>query len=242
MNRINKELTADLIGTALLEYQNNGSWENITTVSSVAGKDELPLPYLFRSYLEMPLLEQKALTMARGRVLDLGCGAGSHSLHLQEKGLEVEAMDISPGAVATCALRGVSRAQVMDLWQLERGNFDTVLALMNGVGLCGTLERLPRFLQILKGLLAPQGVILMDSSDIIYMYENEQGDYELPENVHYYGETSFRMIYKNLRSPDFPWLYIDFDLLQQYAWQAGMTCKLVQEGPHYDYLAVLGAR
>ena len=234
-----KQLTNDLIGTALLEFHNGRSWENIITVSSVAGEDELPIPYLFRSYAEMPLLEQKALDMARGRVLDLGCGAGSHSLHLQDQGLEVHAMDISPGAVATCSLRGVTRAQVMDLWQLGEGSYDTLLALMNGVGLCGTLNRLPEFLNILKRQLAPEGRILMDSSDIVYMFENDQGDYELPADLTYYGETSFHMTYKNLRSPTFPWLYIDFDLLKQYAGQAGLTCTLVQEGPHYDYLASL---
>lgn len=234
-----KKLTDDLLGTALLEYQNRGSWENITTISSVAGEDELPLPYLFRSYDEMPILERRALDMASGRVLDLGCGAGSHSLYLQEKGQDVKATDISPGAVATCRLRGVNRVQVMDLWQMQDGNYDTVLALMNGVGLCGTLERLPEFLDILKRQLAPTGRILMDSSDIIYMFENDQGDYELPADLPYYGETSFQMTYKNLRSPSFPWLYIDFDLLKQYAGQAGLACALVQEGPHYDYLAAL---
>ena len=78
----------DIFGKALLEYYNNNYTEDIVTWTNISDKDSLPLPYLFRNYAEMPKLEQKALQLVKGKVLDVGCGSGSHSLYLQNKGFE----------------------------------------------------------------------------------------------------------------------------------------------------------
>ena len=99
----------DIFGSALLDYQMGNYHEDIITYSSVGGKDELSLPYLFRNYAAMPPLEQRALDLCIGKVLDVGCGAGNHTLYLQEKGFEVIGLDISPGAIGTCKLRGVKK-------------------------------------------------------------------------------------------------------------------------------------
>ena len=227
----------DILGTAMLDYVSKRPYQNIETRTSVAGLDELPLPYLFRDFEEMPKLEQEALKMSKGSVLDIGCGSGSHSLWLQNQGLEVKAIDISPGAIETCRIRGVKNAQVQDIWKLENESFDTLLLLMNGMGICGRLEKLPKLLNKLKSLLKPGGQILADSSDLIYMFEDEDSE-PLPSD-HYYGEVQFETSYKDLRSEPFPWLYVDYNNLALHASHVGLNCEMVCPGEHYDYLARL---
>jgi SAM-dependent methyltransferase len=227
----------DILGTAMLDFINGRPYENIETRTSVAGLDELPVPYLFRAFDEMPELERKALGMADGSVLDIGCGSGSHALWLQEKGLEVKAIDISPGAIETCRIRGVKNAEVQDIWKLEGETFDTLLMLMNGMGICGKLEKLPDLLKKLKSLLKPEGQILADSSDLIYMFDDEDSE-TLPSD-HYYGEVQFETRYKNLRSAPFPWLYVDYHNLALHANHTGLKCEMICQGEHYDYLARL---
>jgi len=187
----------------------------------------------------MPELEKVALELTKGKVLDLGCGAGSHSLFLQKKNYLVKAIDISDGAIQVCKKRGLKNAEIMNLWDLKSEKFDTILSLMNGVGLCGTLGMLPSFMAHLKSLLNPNGQVLIDSSDIIYMFEDEDGKVNLPEDGHYYGEVEFSFKYKKEKSGIFPWLYIDYDLFKHYAEESGFDCKLIYEGEHYDYLAQL---
>ena len=227
----------DIYGIALLEYQTNGFSENIETYSSIAGEDVYPLPYLFRAYDEMPKLEQEALKLAKGKILDVGCGAGSHSLYLQQHNSDVLAIDISKGAIETCKLRGVKNAVIQNIWEIKKQKFDTILLLMNGAGMCGKLNKLPKFLLHLKSLLNTNGQILLDSTDVIYMYEDEDGNYIIDANQDYYGETQFTMSYKNQKGKPFDWLYIDFYNLQKTANSCGLQCELVLQGKHYDYLA-----
>jgi 2-polyprenyl-3-methyl-5-hydroxy-6-metoxy-1,4-benzoquinol methylase len=234
-----KKIDTDIIGSALLDYHNGNYTENITTFSSIGIKDEMELPFLFRSFDEMPIIEQNALQFSRGNVLDVGCGAGSHALYLQNKGLKVKAIDISKGAIETCKERGVKNAEIQNVWQLENEMFDTILALMNGTGICGKLNNLSNFLDHLKSLLSSNGQILIDSSDIIYMYEDNFGDLELPENEKYYGEVQFELKYQNQYSKPFNWLFVDFYNLQLQAKKVGLRCEMVIKGYHYDYLAKL---
>ena len=230
----------DILGTALLDYQNENYTEDITTYSSLLEDDVLPLPYMFRSFKEMPELEQKALQLCKGNVLDVGCGAGSHGLYLQEKGFSVIGLDASKGAIEVSTLRGLKNTAHSELLKYEGEQFDTILILMNGVGLAGTLDGLEPFFSKLKSLLKDGGQILLDSSDIIYMFEDdEDGGYWIPDNVNYYGEVSFEMEYKKEKSESFPWLYVDYNTLQRAANYSNLTCELVMEGEHYDYLARL---
>ena len=231
-------IKTDIFGDAITDYY-HGKNAIIKTHSSVGGYDELPVQYLFRTFDEMPAIEQVALKMSYGRVLDLGCGAGSHALHLQNQGLFVKAVDISEGAINVCRLRGIKQAQSINIWDLQDKPYDTILALMNGTGLCGSLQRIPAFLQHLKSLLSPKGQILIDSSDIIYMFEDEDGEIDVSDLQHYYGEVEFQTKYLDRESSTFPWLYIDFNTLQQEAIQMNLNCELVQKGSHYDYLARL---
>jgi SAM-dependent methyltransferase len=229
----------DLFGKAILDFQTNNPPEYIITETNISEADEMSVTYLFRSYEEMPKIEQKALRLSKGKVLDVGCGSGSHSLYLQKKGFDVTAIDISENAIKTCKLRGLIKAKVKNTLELENEKFDTILLLMNGTGIFGTLEKTPEFLQKLKSLLHPKGQILIDSSDIIYMFdEDEDGSYLIPANG-YYGELTFTISYKNETELPFPWLYLDYNTLQNAANDNGLKCELILEGDHFDYLAKL---
>ncbi|GEC73570.1 Methyltransferase domain-containing protein [Flavobacterium flevense] len=231
----------DLFGKAILDFQTNNSPENLITETTISEEDEMSVAYLFRDFNEMPKLEQKALELSRGKTLDVGCGAGSHSLYLQnEKKLDVTAIDISKNAIKACQLRGLASAKVIDILNLDSDEkFDTILLLMNGTGIFGTLKNTSKFLEKLKSLLNPDGQILIDSSDIIYMFdEDEDGAYEVPANG-YYGELEFSLSYKGEKEDSFPWLYMDYNTLQNAAFANGLQCELILEGEHYDYLARL---
>jgi SAM-dependent methyltransferase len=230
----------DLFGKAILDFQTNNSPEDLITETSISEADEMSVAYLFRSYNEMPKLEQKALQLAKGKVLDVGCGAGSHSLTLQnDRNLEVTSIDISPNAIRACELRGLKNAKVQDIMTLENEKFDTILLLMNGTGIFGTLKETPNFLQKIKSLLNPNGQILIDSSDIIYMFDEDEDGGKWIAGEGYYGELTFTVSYKKETEDKFPWLYLDYNTLKNRAFSNGLQCELILEGEHYDYLAKL---
>jgi SAM-dependent methyltransferase len=231
----------DLFGKAILDYQTNNLPEDLITETSISEADEMSVSYLFRTYNEMPKLEQKALQLAKGSVLDVGCGAGSHTLALQnERKLDVTAIDISENAVRACQLRGIKNVKVANILDLDEENkFDTILLLMNGTGIFETLNETAKYLQKLKSLLNVGGQILIDSSDLIYMYDqDEDGAYCIPADG-YYGELTYKVQYKGKTEDTFPWLYLDYNTLQNAAIANGLKCELIEEGEHFDYLAKL---
>ena len=265
----------DPMGAAILDFQKQGKAARLRVLSSMFEEDEMPVTHLFRSIPEMPVLEQKALQLAKGRVLDIGAGSGCHTLALQEKSFTVKAIDISPLSCEAMKLRGVKDAECINLFDphLSSGNhsgenqethseehqenlseehqenlseenqeqfeggFDTILLLMNGTGIAGKIEHLPALFQRLKALLNPGGQILIDSSDLKYIYENEDGSFDINLNGAYYGEVDYQMIYKDVKGDRFDWLYVDFPLLKSIAETCGLHGELVAEGEHYDYLA-----
>ncbi|WP_334126824.1 class I SAM-dependent methyltransferase [Empedobacter brevis] len=206
----------DLFGQAILDYQTNNSPEDLYTETSISELDVMPINYLFRDYDEMPLLEQKALDLTKGKTLDVGCGAGSHSLYLQEKEVEVFAIDISPKAIETCRLRGLKNVKVQNFLELdETEQFDTILFLMNGTGIFQNLVLINVFLDKIKQLLTENGQVLIDGTNIIYMFdEDEDGGKWIPSNGNYYGELDFTVHYKGEQEEIIQWLYLDFDTLK----------------------------
>jgi len=186
----------------------------------------------------MPKLEQKALRLAKGKILDVGCGSGSHSLHLQEKKLEIKAIDISEGAIEVARLRGVKQVEVLDVLN-ETETFDTILLLMNGTGIFQELSQVSKYLKHLKSLLNPNGQILIDSSDIKYMYEDEDGGVWFDANNAYYGELDYYIKYKDEQERPMKWLYLDFNTLLTACASVGLKCEMILEGEHFDYLARL---
>lgn len=230
----------DPMGAAIADYWKHGKAARLQVFSSQFDEDEIPVRELFRTTKQMPLLERTALQLVTGRVLDVGAGSGCHTLSLQEKGLEVEAIDISPLSVQVMKERGVKNARLINLFDEHfTGNYDTILMLMNGSGIIGKLENMPCFFQKMKLLLNPGGRILMDSSDLRYLFEEEDGSFSIDLADGYYGEVDFRMKYKDIEGDIFDWLYIDFATLAYYAAESGFKAQLIKEGKHYDYLASL---
>ena len=226
------------MGAAILDYQTKGKAGKLSILSSMFEEDEMPVKHLFRNLEEMPILEQKALSLAKGKVLDVGAGAGCHALALQAQSIAVKAIDISPLSCEAMELRGVMDAECINLFDehLETG-FDTILLLMNGTGIAGKRENLPALFNRLKALLNKGGQILIDSSDIKYIYENEDGSFDINLNAAYYGEVDYQMVYKDVKGDSFDWLYVDFPLLKSIAESCGLHGELIAEGEHYDYLA-----
>jgi len=231
----------DLFGKAILDYQTNDSPQNLITETTISEEDEMSVAYLFRTFSAMPEIEKHALGLAKGKILDVGCGAGSHSLYLQdEQSLEVTSIDISANAIKACKLRGLKDARVQDVMTLDNEKYDTILLLMNGAGMCGKLKKVPGFLIKLKSLLNPGGQILLDSSDIIYMFdEDDDGGKWIPSDNDYYGEVIFNISYKGEKENPFNWMYIDYNTLQNAAIDNGLQCEMILEGDHFDYLAKL---
>ena len=235
----------DLFGKAILDFQTNNSPEDLITETTISEEDEMSVAYLFRSYAEMPKMEQRALQLTKGRTLDVGCGAGSHSLTLQnDRNIDITAIDISANAIEACRLRGIKKVMIQDVMQLENEKFDTILLLMNGAGMCGKLKNIPKFLLKLKSLLNPGGQILLDSSDIIYMFDDDdsegsEGGKWIPSQKEYYGEIVFNISYKGEKEKPFDWMFIDYNTLQNAALANGLQCEMILEGEHYDYLAKL---
>ncbi|SEP95115.1 Methyltransferase domain-containing protein [Flavobacterium urocaniciphilum] len=229
----------DLFGQAILDYQTNNFPENLLTETNISEEDEMDVAYLFRSFAEMPKIEQKALQLCKGKVLDIGCGAGSHALYLQEKNIDITAIDISEKAIEACKLRGIEKAYVRDILDYSEEKFDTLLLLMNGTGIFGKLNQISKYMTHLKSMLNEGGQILIDSSDLIYMYDqDEDGAFEIPATG-YYGELTFTISYKNETEKPFDWLYLDYNTLQNAAHAHGLNCELITEGEHFDYLARL---
>lgn len=226
------------MGAAILDYQTKGKAGKLSILSSMFEEDEMPVKHLFRNLEEMPILEQKALSLAKGKVLDVGAGAGCHALALQAQSIAVKAIDISPQSCQAMLQRGVKDVECINLFDehLESG-FDTILLLMNGTGIAGKIENLPALFNRLKALLNKGGQILIDSSDIKYIYENEDGSFDINLNAAYYGEVDYQIFYKDVKGDSFDWLYVDFPLLKSIAESCGLHGELIAEGEHYDYLA-----
>lgn len=204
----------DPMGSAISDYYKNGRAAHLRVLSSMFEEDEMPIAHLLRSEQEMPQLEKRALTLVRGRVLDVGAGAGCHALALQENGFEVKAIDVSPLSCDVMKARGIEDVECVNLFDTQlQSKFDTILLLMNGTGIAGKLSRLPLLLNRLKELMAEGAQILIDSSDLKYIYENEDGSIDIDLDGNYYGEVDYQMVYKNVKGDSFDWLYVDPTLL-----------------------------
>jgi SAM-dependent methyltransferase len=226
----------DPIGAAILAYASKKEELEIIVSSEICEDDIIHASYLCRSYDEMPKLEQIALENCSGKVLDVGAGAGIHAEHLEKNGLEVTCIDLSPGAVQHMKNKGL-KASVQDFYSIN-GQYDTVLMMMNGIGITGTLSNLERTLLHAKTLLAENGKLLCDSTDIKYLYTDEDGSLWVDLNTEYYGNFRFQMHYEDHLTDWFDWLYVDFERLEQAAAKVGLQVEKLMEEDHH-YLAVM---
>lgn len=230
----------DPMGAAIYDYFNHHKADRLRVFSINLRR----MKFLSKSYSVRfnicPALERIALEMATGRILDVGAGSGCHALALQAMEKEVCAIDISPLSVEVMKQRGVNDVRLTNLFdETFDETFDTILMLMNGSGIIGKLNNMPDFFQRMKRMLRPKGCILMDSSDLRYLFEEEDGSIVIDLAGDYYGEIDFQMQYKDIKGDTFDWLYVDFQTLNLYASEYGFKAELVKEGKHYDYLVKL---
>ena len=229
----------DAYGKALIEYFQGKKSAKLTVYSDIADTEKWDVATFFRDYKDMPEVEKIALSRVVGRTLDIGAGAGNHALYLESKGVEVSAIDISAGAVTVMEKRGVKDARLKNFFELKDEKYDTLLMLMNGIGIIEKLDNLGEFFIQAKSLLNKGGRIILDSSNIIYLFMEEDGSALIDLNAAYYGELNYRMDYGKLKGEEFGWIFIDYDTLAEKALQYGFKIEKVFEDEHYLYLAEL---
>ncbi len=237
-----KKLTSDLFALAFRDFldgQKDGIIRVRTKLLGFTEQEELPVSYFFRTINDMPAWEKIALDACRGRVLDAGAGAGAHSLELQKRDHEVYAIDISEGAVDAMKQRGVKQTRCVSFLEFAGEKFDTILFLMNGIGMAANLDGLKAIFTHARSLLATGGKILLESTNIMYMYREEDGSVLLPMGNKYYGEVEYKLSYKNHYSKPFPWLFADMDNLCSIAGDCGFVSKILFQGETDNYLIEL---
>jgi SAM-dependent methyltransferase len=230
----------DPIGQAVHDYLHGITGDVILVKTDIAEDETLSPAYFFRSFDHMPVQEKEALTRCKGKILDIGAGAGAHSIWLQDNGMDVVSIDISPLSCETMRERGLKEVICCDIYSLTDRNFDTILLLMNGAGVAQTIAGLPVLLNHLKQLLNPGGRILADSSDLLYLFTDENGEswIDIASDT-YYGEMVYQLSYKNVKGKKFPWLFVDSDTLTDYAEKSGFRVVNKITGEHFDYLVEL---
>ena len=224
----------DVFGEALKDQFTKPPSETLWVHNSYDEPEEMPVDIYFRNESEMPDLELKALELCRGKVLDVGAGVGSHALVLQSRGFDVTGMDISASAVSIMTQRGLKKAVEGNILKYKEDTFDTLLFMMNGIGLTGTIKGLTTFLKDVKSLLKPDGQLIFDSSDLSYLYQ----EVSFPASG-YYGEVSFRYEYKSVKGSWFKWIYVDQQTLKSLAEKQGWKVEIVFEDDQDQYLARL---
>jgi hypothetical protein len=228
----------DPIGRAVYDFHCHSINQPIIVHSDDFDDDTIDTSYLFRSYKQMPALEKKAMSLCSGTILDVGACAGPHSIYLQQKGFDVTALETSALCCEVLKDRNINKIVQQDIFKFSGHSFDTILLLMNGTGIAGSLSGLEVLLQRLKTLLNPAGQILIDSSDLIYLFEEEDGSALIDISADkYYGELTFQTEYKNWTSQPFSWLYADLNNLENAVEKNQLKLKKVFKGQHYDYLA-----
>jgi len=232
----------DPFGEAIHDYFEKGKAPNLTVHSNYTKGEKIAASYFFRTEKEMPLIEQTALKKCNGKILDIGAAAGCHSIILQKKGFNVTALEKSEKAVDVLKKRGIQKVVCTDVYNYPENKFDTILLLMNGAGIGETIDGLEKLLAHLKTLLTEKGQILIDSTDIKYLFEEEDGSVWIDlANDAYYGEMEYEVMYKKLVTK-FKWLFVDFDKLKKVAKKAGLNCILIESGENNDYLAQLKSK
>lgn len=224
----------DVLGQVLRDFYHHRLQKPLILHNSYGEAEEMPAKVFFRRAEDLPDLEAYALSLCRGKILDIGAGAGSHTLILQERGFEVTAMDISKDLADLMRERGAVRVIHADIFDFKDGRFQTLLMLMNGIGLAGTLEGLKTLLDHLKTLLLPGGQLLFDSSDIGYLYSVST----LPADMDY-GEIDYQFEYDGRKGNWFKWLYLSQEKLKIIGAEMNWNVQIIYEDDMDHYLARL---
>ncbi|QZE15044.1 class I SAM-dependent methyltransferase [Halosquirtibacter laminarini] len=231
----------DPIGAAAKHYWDHNKPTLIDVTSDIAEDEQMDAAYFFRDLAQMPILEKKALLWCEGRVLDVGACVGSHTLLLQQKGYDVTGLDTSFDACMIARMRGVQNVENQDFFQFSPNQkYDTLLLMMNGIGISGSLDGVTRLLDHAKTILKPNGCVVFDSSDLIYLFMDEDGEAMIDINSDkYYGVVNYQMKYNDSVGDSFDWLFLDPDSMREIVAKSGFVVEKYEEGDHYDYLVKL---
>lgn len=224
----------DVYGYFLKDYYFNKSETTVWLHNNYGEAEELPVDAFFRKEEDMPDIELYALSLCEGKILDIGAGTGTHSLVLQQRGFDVTAIEISKGACEIMKDRKIKNVVNLDITQFNAEKFDTLFLMMNGIGFCGYIDELKKFLKQAKELIHVNGKIIFDSSDVAYLYEDD-----ITREESYYGEIDYQYEYKAFKGDWFNWLYIDQFLMQKISNDLGWNMQVVYEDDQDQYLAVL---
>lgn len=225
----------DLLGQAVYDHYRGHTINKLWIYNQYGPREEMPVAAYFREEDDMPDLEWLALNECRGRVLDIGAGAGSHALALQQRGADVTALDISRLLVEVMRGRGVEKVIEEDIYKYTGASYDTLLLLMNGIGLAGSTGNLKVLLNHFKTLLSRGGQVLFDSSDVAYLYDADK------PTDRYYGEITYRYSYNKVKTDWFNWLYVDEHTMKRIAEECGFVMTVLLEDEFGQYLARLTA-
>jgi len=220
-------------GMALLDCY-RGNDDAILTCHQDGQRDDVPAAFWLRSDIDP--LERKALDLCRGRILDVGAGAGLHSLELQRRGLDVTAIDVAEECVEIMRDRGVARALHADLYDFQGGPFDTILCICNGLDKVGPLAKLPGFLRRMRALLAPGGQLLADSFDLRVGADDARSAALSRKTAagRYFGEIDLRFEYQGLAGEAFTALQVDYETLACASIREGWTShRVATDQGHY---------
>ena len=224
----------DLPGKAIHDFHFLKNKKKLFVHDTFGPKVEMPVAYYFRSFNRMPELEQKAIALCSGKIMDIGAAAGTHTLELQKNNNDCTALEISPLACEVMKDRGVKNVVCADIFQFHQEKFDTLLLLMNGIGICGSLDGFRKFLTHAKTLLNTNGKIIFDSCDIAYMYDGT----ELPK-LYYYGEVECQYEYNKIFTDTFQWLYLDSSTMMRIAKEESWIAEIILKDNNHQYLATL---
>ncbi len=217
---------------ALSDFYYNKSASELTLHNNYGDPEVMPVEVFFRNESELSDLDEYALSLCEGDILDVGAGVGAHALPLQKMNKKVTALEVSVSACQIMKDLGVKHVTNGSLYSSLKEKYDTLLVLMNGFGLCGKVNNASNFFKALGSKLNPEGRVIIDSSDVAYMHD------KLPEG-HYYGEVEFCYEYKHILGEWFNWLYIDPNFLTELSNENNWSCQIVFEDDNDQYLAIL---
>lgn len=229
----------DPMGQAISNYFFHADQSPILVNTNITEGEELSISHLFRKFDSMPKLEKIALEMVSGKTLDVGAGAGAHSLYLQNNGFDITAIDVSMASCEVMSCRGINKVQCIDIWAFESDSFDTILFMMNGIGLAKNLGGLEHLLLRIRKMININGQVLLDSSDVKYMFENDDGSLWIDLHKDYYGDLDYSIGYKDMLTSSFPWLFVGYDILKDVAIKSGWNVEHIYQDDHYHFLARL---
>ncbi len=224
----------DLFGKALYDFYQGRFQPPLVLHNTYGDPEEIPVEGYFFDENQISEMEDFALSLCRGRILDAGAAAGRHVMILQDRGLDVTGLEVSRLCCNLMRARGVRKVVHGDIHKRKAEGFDTVMMLMNGIGLAGSVEGLRKLLLHLKQIVHAGGQIIFDSSDISYVYEQT----EKPAD-RYFGEMDYRYEYRGQKGEWFSWLYIDSVKMKEISAACGWHLQVIYEDQTETYLGRL---